>query len=199
MNLKNKIIVITGGSSGLGEALARASAQQGARVIITSKNSSRLKKLAKELGLLTVVADVTKENQVKRVVNAALKAYGRIDIWINNAGISMDQGPLESLDLAQARAVMEVNYFGTLIGCRQALRALSRGGTIVNILSLGCFNPHPNAMSVNYYASKFAADALTRSLQPTLKERKIKVIGVYPGGFFARFASAGKLSGIYGS
>ncbi len=184
MKLHDHVIVLTGATSGLGLALAERLQAEGCRLVVSSQDGLKVRSLARRLKCLGIKVDVTKERQVQSLATKVRKLYGHIDIWINNAGVSMLQGEIEDVSTKEAHRLMEVNYFGTLYGSREAVRImkLKRAGTIVNILSKGCLEDHPNAMSLNYYASKAAADALTRGLQKSLVPDGITVIGVYPGG-----------------
>lgn len=184
MKLHDQVIVLTGATSGLGLALAERLQAEGCRLVVSSQDGFKVRSLARRLKCLGVKADVTKERQVRSLAGQVRKLYGHIDIWINNAGVSMLQGEIEDISTKEAHRLMEVNYFGTLYGSREAVRCmkLKRAGIIVNILSKGCLEDHPNAMSLNYYASKAAADALTRGLQKSLIPDGLTVIGVYPGG-----------------
>jgi len=182
MNLKDKVIVITGASRGLGEALARAFASHQAKVVVSSRSTEDLKKLAEEIRAEAVTTDVTKESDVNHLVSRVIEKYGQIDVWINNAGIWMKHGPITELDTDKLRQVIDVNLIGTVHGSKVALIQMKRQhqGTIVNIISTSALEGRLG--SSGYGASKFAADGFTKSLQLEAKESGVRAIAVYPGG-----------------
>src|SRR5438132_2817399 len=123
--IKGKIVVITGASSGLGEAAARLLSAQGASVVLGARRSHRLKSLADELNrsggnAVAVVTDVTHRNQLKKLVDTAVQKFGRIDVMINNAGI-MPRAPLERLTIDDWERTIDVNIKGVLYGIAAAL------------------------------------------------------------------------------
>lgn len=182
MKLRDAVIVITGSTSGLGKALAELFVREGAKVVINGRKLGETNRVARELDATGFVADVTEKRHVQALARFAVERFGRIDIWINNAGIWFPHAPLEGQDSGRVHAMMEVNFFGTLYGCKVASAQMrkQKGGTIVNILSTSALKFRPN--SIGYGASKSAAMSLTKALQndPALKD--IRVFGVYPGG-----------------
>jgi short-subunit dehydrogenase len=187
MNLQNKIVVITGGSKGLGKALACAFLDEQAKVIINSRSRKELEKVNKEIGAIGCPGDVTKENDMQKLANFVMKKFGKIDIWINNVGISMGHMPIEKVDSKQAHKVMEVNFFGTFYGSRMAMKHMKRQkhGTIVNILSSRAIVPEP--LSSVYSSSKWAARGFTEALRTALKPDRVSVIAIYPTGMKTDF------------
>lgn len=175
-------MVITGASKGLGGSLAVAAARQGAQVIAAARSRDDLAALAKAAALTTELADVTIAADVERVAQATVTQFGRIDVWINNAGIWTSRMPMEELPPDRLRAMVEVNFFGTWHGCRAAVQQMKRqgSGTIVNILSISALKGR--AGSAGYVASKGAAIGLTKSLRQEVAAAGIRVIAVYPGG-----------------
>jgi NADP-dependent 3-hydroxy acid dehydrogenase YdfG len=124
-NIEGKVVVITGASSGLGEATARHLSAQGASVVLGARRQDRIQALARELTAsggkaLAVPTDVTQCDQVKRLVDAAVQTYGRIDVMINNAGL-MPQAPLERLKIDEWNRMIDVNIKGVLYGIAAAL------------------------------------------------------------------------------
>src|SRR3954453_5960711 len=129
-NIEGKVVVITGASSGLGEATARHLAAQGASVVLGARRAGRLQSLAEELTgrggkALAIATDVTDFDQVKRLVDAAVQAYGRIDVIINNAGL-MPSSPLERLKIDDWNRTIDVNIKGVLYGIAAALPYMKR-------------------------------------------------------------------------
>jgi NAD(P)-dependent dehydrogenase (short-subunit alcohol dehydrogenase family) len=181
MNLKDKIIVITGSTRGLGRALACGFLKEQAKVVINTKSKKELREAAEEIGAVGFCADVIKEKDVQKLADFAVKKFGRIDIWINNAGISIGHMSIEEVDAKEAHRLMEVNFFGTFFGCRSAMKYMKqqKEGTLVNIISCRAMVPSP--MSSVYSASKWAVRGLTELLRPILEPENISVIGVYPG------------------
>lgn len=182
MNLKDKIVVITGASSGLGKAMAATFTSEGAKVIMTGINEQALNQTALELGAVPMVLDVTKEDQARAVAKNVVDKFSRIDIWVNNAGIWTPHAPMDQLTSAKAHQLMEVNFFGTMYGSQAAWRQMKQqgGGVIMNIISISALEAHPK--SVGYGASKGAAEIFTKGLALEGQEFNIKVIGVYPAG-----------------
>ena len=182
MEIKNKVVVITGGSSGLGKSLAKVFSKAGAKVVIASKDAEELKETADELGVFSFQADITEEKRVFEIVEAVVEKFGSLDIWINNAGIWLPHSPFQDMDLARVHSLIEVNLFGTIYGCKAAFFKMKKqgNGTIINILSTSALEGRPG--SSGYCASKYAAVGFTKSIRMELADDNIKVIGVYPGG-----------------
>jgi NADP-dependent 3-hydroxy acid dehydrogenase YdfG len=181
--MKDKIVVITGASRGLGKTLAEMLREKGARLVIGARNKEELDALAKKIDALPVVMDVTKEKDVQKLSLKAVKKFGRIDIWINNAGVWPPKAPLENVDMKLAHQVFEVNFFGPAYGSRAALIQMKKqgSGTIVNIISTAALLPRPE--QTIYAASKHATKGFTDSLRDEVKNTPLKIIAIYPGGF----------------
>lgn len=179
MILKDKVVVITGGSKGLGKAMARAFFDEGSKVVISSNNNEEIQITAKEIGVLGICADVTREEELTHLVNEVKEKFGQIDIWINNAGIWMSHDFVENFDMEQTRKMFEVNIIGTINGTRVALREMKEKGKgmIVNIISDSALYPRP--MSSLYCASKWAVNGFTKSTRE--ENKNISVISVFPG------------------
>ena len=177
--LKEKVVVITGGSKGLGKALALCFLKEGSKVVICSKDGD-FENL--ENGIVGLKADVTKEEEIKSLAEKVSNDFGKIDIWVNNAGIWLPHKPIEETDWLRAHDLMEVNLFGMAYGSKTALIQMRKqdSGIIVNIISTSGLNGKINETA--YCASKFAASGLTKSLMKEVDGDKIKVLGVYPGG-----------------
>ncbi|MDR3519385.1 MAG: SDR family oxidoreductase [Candidatus Pacebacteria bacterium] len=180
--LKNKVVVITGSTKGLGRATACAFLSEGAKVIINSRDKKELEAVCKEMGVIGYAGNVTKEADMKKLVNFAVKKFGKLDVWVNNAGIWLPHLPIEQTDWKRAHDLIEVNLFGTVYGSKSALAQMRKQGfgTIVNIISTSGLDGKINETA--YCSSKFAVRGFTEALMKEVDEKKIKVLGVYPGG-----------------
>ncbi len=184
-NIDGKIVVITGASSGLGEAAARHLAALGAAVVLGARREDRIKALADELGAgggkaLAIATDVADRDQVKRLVDAAVERYGRIDVLLNNAGL-MPLAPLERLEVDEWDQMIDVNLKGTLYGIAAALPHMQRqeGGHIINVSSVYGHKVGPTAAV--YCATKFAVRALSEGLRQEVKPWNIRTTVISPG------------------
>ena len=181
MDLKDKVIVITGGSKGFGKALAQAFAREGSRVVIASHNQEHLESAAEELGVNSYLADMTVYDDIKKLGEYVIGKYGVINMWINNAGV-LFMSPMEETDRKRSHDLFEVNFFGYLYGCQVALSHMrhQESGVIVNIISTSGLEGKTE-LSV-YCASKFAVRGLTETMRVELKDSGIEVYAVFPGG-----------------
>src|SRR5437588_5771983 len=168
-NIAGKVVVLTGASSGLGEATARLLSAEGATVVLGARRADRLQSLADELSgrgakALAVPTDVTDRDQVKRLVDAAVQTYGRIDVMINNAGL-MQQSPLERLKVDEWDNMIDINIKGVLYGIAAALPHMQRqkAGHIINVSSVAGHKVTP--AGVVYSATKHAVRAITEGLR----------------------------------
>jgi NAD(P)-dependent dehydrogenase (short-subunit alcohol dehydrogenase family) len=183
--LKNKTIIVTGASSGIGEAIARRLARAGANVVVFARRAERLATLCAELGAsntrtLAVAGDVTVAADRERLVRATLEKFGRIDALVNNAGYGQ-RGPLERIPLEALRANFETNVF-SLVALTQLIAPLMRvqgAGRIVNIGSVAGRITRP--LSSAYDSTKFALEGITDGLRGELKPFGVQVVLVRPG------------------
>ena len=184
-NIEGKVVVITGASSGLGEATARLLSAQGASVVLGARRVERLRSLADELTgrggkALAVATDVTDRDQVKGLVDAAVQTYGRIDVMINNAGL-MPQAPLERLKVDEWDRMIDVNIKGVLYGIAAALPHMQRqkAGHIINVSSVAGHKVGPGFAV--YAATKHAVRALSEGLRQEVKPYNIRTTVISPG------------------
>jgi NADP-dependent 3-hydroxy acid dehydrogenase YdfG len=184
-NIEGKVVVITGASSGLGEASARLLAAQGASVVLGARRADRIQSLADELicsggKALAVMTDVTQCDQVKRLVDAAVEAYGRIDVMINNAGL-MPQSPLERLKIDEWDRMIDVNIKGVLYGIAAALPYMKqqKAGHFINVSSVAGHKVGPGFAV--YAATKHAVRALSEGLRQEVKPYNIRTTVISPG------------------
>ena len=184
-NIERKIVVITGASSGLGEATARLLSEQGASVVLGARRVDRLQALARELTgrggkAIAVETDVTDRGQVQRLVESAVQAHGRIDVMINNAGL-MPQAPLERFQIDEWDRMIDVNIKGVLYGIAAALPHMQRqkSGHFVNVSSVAGHKVGPGFAV--YAATKFAVRALSEGLRQEVKPYNIRTTVLSPG------------------
>ncbi|HEX7380709.1 MAG TPA: SDR family oxidoreductase [Nevskiaceae bacterium] len=182
-NIAGKVVVITGASSGLGEAAARRLAGLGAKVVLGARRIARLQALAKELGLPTTAAvqtDVTDRAQVKALVDRAVDAHGRIDVMLNNAGL-MPIALMEKYRVDEWERMIDVNLKGVLYGIAAALPHMIRqhSGQIINVASVAGHKVHPGG--VVYSATKAAVRMLSEGLRQEVKPHHIRTTIISPG------------------
>ena len=182
MTLQDKIVVITGASQGFGKALAQAFKQENAKVVISSHDKKNLELTAKELLVEHFFADVTSFEDVKKLGEYVIGKYGKIDFWINNAGIQIAPSLVEEVDIQKLRRLFNVNFFGYFYGCQVALSQMKKqnNGVIININSTAGLDGKPGISA--YVSSKFAIKGLTESIRKEVKDLDIKILGVFPGG-----------------
>ncbi len=182
--MKNRVIIITGASSGIGKALAFTFGNAGAQIVITGRNEANLQTVSAELtqaGInnLPVVADVAIEADCKRVVDEAMARHGKIDVLINNAGISM-RALFADLDLEVIRQVMDTNFYGTVYMTKYALPyIIATQGSVVGISSIAGYRGLP--ARTGYSASKFAMQGFLEALRTELLPQKVHVLVACPG------------------
>ena len=183
--IQGKVVVITGASSGLGEAAARLLSAQGATVVLGARRSDRLQSLADELSAsggkaLAVATDVTHRNQVKRLVDTAAQKFGRVDVMINNAGI-MPRAPLERLTIDDWDRTIDVNIKGVLYGIAAALPHMKKqkSGHMIFVSSVAGHKIGPEFAV--YAATKHAVRALAEGFRQEVKPYNIRTTIISPG------------------
>jgi 3-oxoacyl-[acyl-carrier protein] reductase len=188
MNLKNAVALITGGSAGIGRAIAQSLAASGARVAITGRDERRLKETAKALGVHPIQADVSKEADVERTYREVLNQFGDLDILVNNAGFGVFK-TLVDLDLASFQAVFATNVTGAMLMGREAAKhfVARKRGNIVNIASTAGLRGAANGTA--YYASKFALRGMTECWRAELRKHNIRVFLINPSEVITEFAA----------
>ena len=182
MNLKNKVIVITGGSQGFGKALAESFISEESRVVISSNDTEALEEVSKELPVDTFLADVTSIEDVRKLGEYVFDKYKGIDIWVNNAGIQIAPSLMEDVDIQKLHNLFDINFFGYFYGCQVALSYMKKKGSglIININSTAGLEGKSEISA--YSSSKFAIKGLTESIREEIKDSDIKIYGVFPGG-----------------
>lgn len=192
MKLQGKIALITGASMGIGEAIAKLFLEEGAKLVLCARDFGRVEAAAQRIGstaenTLCLACDVSRCEQVQALAQAAMSKFGRIDIWVNNAGFGLNDS-IEKMDLDQLRLMFDTNYFGVM-ECMQAAIPIMRqqgGGDIVNISSVAghiCV-----AYMSGYGATKHALNALGKAARMELSRYNINVLTVCPGYITTGFA-----------
>jgi NAD(P)-dependent dehydrogenase (short-subunit alcohol dehydrogenase family) len=185
-SLKDKTVVVTGGGKGIGRGIALALARCGAQVVVSGRDAEALDAVVVELQALgapalAVPGDITLAADRKRLTHATLARFGAMQGWINNAGSAApaDVGPLDSIDEGQWDRVMDLNLKAAFFAAQAAARAMTNGGSIVNISSRSASYPNPG--TGHYGAAKAALENLTRTMAAEWGHRGIRVNAVAPG------------------
>jgi NADP-dependent 3-hydroxy acid dehydrogenase YdfG len=193
-NIAGKVIVITGASSGLGEAAARLLAREGARVVLGARRVQRIEVLASEINTaggqaLALRTDVTRREDVQALVDAAVTRFGRVDVMLNNAGL-MPHSPLERLKVDDWELMVDVNLKGVLYGIAAALPVMQRlrTGQIINVSSVAGHKVGPNGAV--YAATKHAVRALSEGLRQEVKPWNIRSTIISPGAVATELADS---------
>ncbi len=184
MEMNGKVVVVTGASMGIGEAIAKVFADEGASVVLISRDVSRAEAARQRVGhtdrTLALACDVCNRQEVDRALAATLQRFMRVDVWVNNAGVGI-RDTVADMQMSACRELFETNFFGT-IACIQAVVPAMRitgGGDILNISSVAGHIPVP--LMAIYSASKFAMNALGKGARVELKRDNINVLTVCPG------------------
>lgn len=192
-NLKNKIVIVTGASSGIGRDTACLFAREGCIVVLAARRQDRLLSLKREIqknggSALAIPVDISRQGDVERMVAEVLKAFGRVDILVNNAGY----GRLDWLEklspIKDIEDLIKVNLLGSMLVTRAVLPSMlaQRSGHIINMMSVAGLLPAP--MYSLYAASKFGLRGFTNSLRREVAPFGIKVSGIYPGPVTSEFS-----------
>jgi len=201
-DLKNKGVLITGASSGIGRALAYKLAQKGVKLILSARNKQHLEDVAALIKRsfpeapepIVIPCDVTDSEDIKRLFSSCSQQGGDIDILINNAGIGI-YGEAELISLEDFRKIMEVNYFGAVQCMLEAVAMMKKRkqGIIVNISSVAALHGVPYLSA--YGASKAALMTFSQSLRAELRDTGISLMNVHPGYTKTRFFRNEKIVG----
>ncbi|MBB4123312.1 SDR family oxidoreductase [Martelella radicis] len=184
-NIKDKVIIITGASSGMGEATARDLAAKGAKLALGARRKDRLDTLVKDITdkggeAIAVATDVTKLEDVQALADAAKDKYGRVDVIFNNAGL-MPLSPLESLRIDEWNQMVDVNIKGTLYGIAAVLPIFKeqKSGHVINVSSV--YGHKTVATGAVYCATKHAVRSLSEGLRQEVKDYNVRVTVISPG------------------
>lgn len=182
--MKDKVVIVTGGSSGIGEACAMVFGRAGAKVVITGRNAAKLEEVSQKLTKeniqnIALVADVSIEQDNKDLVEKTIAQFGKIDVLINNAGISM-RALFEDLDMKVFQKVMDINFYGTVYATKYCLpHILATKGSIVGVSSINGYRGTPARTA--YTASKYAMQGFLEALRTEVMKRGVHVLVACPG------------------
>ena len=188
MNLKNATVLISGGSSGIGFAIAESLKAAGARIAITGRNEANLNEAAKQLDALAIQADVTSEADVVRTYETVLAEFGKLDILVNNAGFGVFK-PLVDMDRESFESVLTTNVTGAMLMGREAAKHFIEqdGGNIINVASTASLRGAPKGTA--YMTSKFALRGMTECWRTELRPHNVRVFLVNPSEVLTNFAA----------
>lgn len=189
MELRGSTILVTGGSSGIGRAVAKTLAEAGGRVAITGRDEKRLSEAAQALKVLPIRADVSNESDVQRTYSEVLRSFGHLDVLVNNAGKGIFK-PLIDMQRSEFDAVLATNMTGAMLMAREAAKHFitRKRGNIVNIGSTASHRGAPNGTA--YYASKAALRIMTECWRAELRQHNIRVFLINPSEVLTGFAAA---------
>lgn len=185
MNIENTVAIVTGGSKGIGYAVAERLARSGARVFICARDKAELKRAVETLSLHGSadgeICDVRSEDQVRMMLEECERRFGGIDILVNNAGVGIMGKTVEEMSGDEFRQTLETNLFGVFYACHHVLPMMKRrgGGYIINISSLAGQNAHPRMAAYN--ASKFGLNGFSEALMQEVRQDNVKVSYICPG------------------
>jgi len=178
--LEGKVALVTGGGTGIGAAIARTFAAAGAKVMVSGRRKEPLAKLAAETGAATTLCDVADEASVKAMFAAVEKSFGRLDVLVNNAGVTGPVANAEDMDMKEWDACLGTNVRGVILCIKHAVPLLKRqGGSIVNMSSRMGIKGYP--MRSPYTASKFAVIGITQAVAHEVGQHGIRVNALCPG------------------
>ncbi len=191
MSLENKVAVVTGGTKGIGFAIAEAFVRSGASVFVTARNladvSAAVEELSKHGKVGGTDCDVRNEEQVRSMLADCERVFGGVDVLINNAGVGFFGKTVEEITPGEFRQTIETNLLGVYYACHYAIPLMKKrgGGYIINISSLAGQNAHPRMAAYN--ASKFALNGFTEAMMQEVRHDNIKVSYICPGSVNTEF------------
>ena len=189
--IENKIAVVTGGTKGIGKAIAESLLKAGAKVFICARSKPEVKRALEDLSrhgaVEGEVCDVRSEDQVRQMLEECERVFGGVDILINNAGIGIVGKTVEEMSGDEFRQTLETNLFGVFYACHHVVPMMKKrgGGYIINISSLAGQNAHPRMAAYN--ASKFGLNGFSEALMQEIRQDDIKVSYICPGSVNTHF------------
>lgn len=193
MNMSEQIAVVTGGTKGIGRAIAESLLREGAKVYICARDRDQIEAAVKELSEIGEaygkVCDVRKVDDVKNLLASCESRLGGVDILVNNAGIGINRKTVEDITPDEFRQTIETNVLGVYYACHYAIPMMKKrgGGYIINISSLAGQNPHPGMAAYN--ASKFGLNGFSEALMQEVRHDGIKVSYLCPGSVNTSFGN----------
>lgn len=193
MDLENKIAVVTGGTKGIGRAIAESLLKAGAAVFICARNKYELKRALEQLSARGKVdgevCDVRSEAQIEMMLAECQRIFGGVDILINNAGIGIIGKTVEEMTAEEFEQTLQTNLFGVFYACHHAIPLIKKrgGGYIINVSSLAGQNAHPKMAAYN--ASKFGLNGFSEALMQEVRADNIKVTTICPGSVNTSFGN----------
>jgi NAD(P)-dependent dehydrogenase (short-subunit alcohol dehydrogenase family) len=191
--LREKVVVITGASRGLGKALVLACAKEGANLVVNSRNEDSLRPVAEEAEeagaeVLVIPGDVSVGTEVEKLVDGTVQRFGRVDVLINNAGVLGPRVPIEEYPEDEWRQVLDANLTAPFLLSKTVIPHMPKGGSIINVTS--GVSVEGRAEWGAYSVSKFGVEGLTQILGAELEDRGIRVNSVDPGGMRTEMRAA---------
>jgi len=182
MKLKNKVAIITGSTTGIGKATAEIFAKEGAKVVINCREQDECDEVASKIeNAIGIAADVSKESDIKNLIVKTVKKFGKLDIFMNNAGV-LGSAPLEKMTEQEWDRVIDINLKGSFFGIKHAAKQMLKqggGGKIINVASIAGLIGYP--MLAHYCSSKGGVIQLTRTAAMEFAQKKINVNAIAPG------------------
>jgi hypothetical protein len=185
--IKDKVAVVTGGTKGIGRAVAESLLKEGAQVFTCARKEDELRRCVEEINTHGAVCDVRDENQVRAMFDECVRVFGGVDILVNNAGVGIFGKTVEEMSSDEFRLILETNLFGVFHCCHAAIPLMKQrgGGYIFNISSLAGTNAHPKMAAYN--ASKFGLNGFSEALMQEVRYDNIKVSYIMPGSVNTHF------------
>ncbi|HEU5400626.1 MAG TPA: SDR family NAD(P)-dependent oxidoreductase [Terriglobales bacterium] len=192
MRLQGKVVVVTGASMGIGEAIAKVFAEDGAKVVLSSRSREHLEAARARIGVpdrtTAVICDVSDPSQAKALLQTTLDRFGRVDVWVNNAGFGLVDS-IQRMDMNACRKMFDTNLFGA-IQCTQNVIPVMRqqgSGCIINVSSVAGFIGVPYMAA--YGATKHALNCISRATRAELAGTGVRVLNVCPGFVDTQFST----------
>ena len=199
MEINGKVVVITGSTRGIGLAMARACAAKGAKIVISSRRENLVKEVVNSLSekgytVVGIPADVEEPADLEKLKQYAIEKYGKIDVWINNAGLSGGYRYIDEISEEEISKIITVNITGTIFGCRLIIPYFikNNGGIVINLGGMGSRGEVAPYLAV-YAATKSAVSSITRSLAKEYKKYPVSINSFIPGMVATDFFSDMKI------